>query len=179
MTTLFLGVIDVPYANEPQGANTPRAAKALPPTKSGQPRKVRARKHGPHQPGTHVESGEQTTGDVATWLENKYHVMEAYFAMNAQKIGDELTASRMGALENEMMGAPAGQNPYADGEQFIDQGFRDFLTTGQIETLGLPGIPTEAAQKGVNHRLKIKKGAPRPSFVDTGQYQASFKAWIE
>lgn len=179
MTVLHLGVVDIPYASEPQATNTPRVAKAQKPTKSGQPRKVRARKHGPHLPGTHVESGEQTTGDVATWLEAKYHVMEAYFALNAQKIGDDLAESRMGALENEMMGAPTVQNPYADAMEGIDQGFRDFLTTDGMAALGLPGVPTEAALTGVNHRLKIKKGAPRPSFIDTGNYQASFKAWTE
>jgi hypothetical protein len=179
MTILHLGVVDIPYASAPQPTNAPRIAKAAKPTKSGQPRKVRAKKHGPWKPGMHVESGEQTTGDVAQWLENKYHVMEAYFAINAQKIGDELAESRMGALENEMMGAPVGQDPYAGAMEDIDQGFRDFLTNDGMAQLGLPGVPTEAALRGVNHRLKIKKGAPRPSFIDTGNYQASFKAWTE
>lgn len=179
MVKLHLGVLDVPYHTAPQPTNRPRVPQAPKPRKDGSPRKVRAKKHGPWLPGSKVHAGEETTGDVASWLEDKYHVMEAYFAVNAQKIGDELAASAAGALENQMMGAPTTANPYAEGMDFINQGFRDFLDSGEIERMALPGVPTDAATRGVNHRLKIKKGAARPSFIDTGLYQTSFRAWVD
>ena len=178
MPRLHLGVLDLPYVNAPQDVNKPRPAKAPPPTKSGKPRKVRARKHGPWLPGTKVHSGEQTTGDVAGWLEDKYKPMEAYLATHGQEVADNLAQSMLGAMEAQLMGGPAG-DPYAEGASKIEEGFKAFLSAGEIETLGIPGLPTGAASRGVNHRLKLKKGAPRPSLIDTGLYQSSFKAWVE
>jgi hypothetical protein len=52
----------------------------------------------------------------------------------------------------------------------------------EIESMGLRGVPTKAALKGINHRLRhpYRKSNPRrPSFVDTGLYVASFRAWME
>jgi len=48
-----------------------------------------------------------------------------------------------------------------------------------METLGYPGVPTRAALMGVNSRLKKRRGKRRPSFRDTGLYQASFMAWVD
>jgi len=50
-----------------------------------------------------------------------------------------------------------------------------------MDQLGYPGIPTGAAEAGVNHRLLhpyAKDNPERPSFIDTGQYQADFKSWV-
>jgi hypothetical protein len=70
--------------------------------------------------------------------------------------------------------------PFASSKsQKIDDTFHKFLDSKEMETLGIPGVPTAAALKGVSHRLKLKKGAPRPSFIDTGMYQAHFKSWVE
>ena len=178
MATLHLGVVELPYASPPQDVNAPRAARAPKPTKSGQPRKVRAKKHGPWLPGSKTHTGEETTGDVATWLENKYKPMEAYLATHGQEVADHLAQSMIGAMETQAMGGPVGDS-YAEGADKIAQGYRDFLASGEIETLGIPGLPTDAAQRGVNHRFKLKKGHARPSLIDTGLYQSSSTAWVE
>jgi len=49
----------------------------------------------------------------------------------------------------------------------------------EVEKLGIPGVPTKAALRGVNHRLKhpYRRRGARPSFVDTSLYMSSFKAW--
>ena len=51
-----------------------------------------------------------TTGDVAGWLEDEYHVMEVFANVHGADIGDDLAKSMAGALENLMMGAPLGNN---------------------------------------------------------------------
>lgn len=119
-----------------------------------------------------------STGDVAEILEDKYHVMAAFADMHRDEIAQALSHSLMGVLENKLMGAPIPENPYRQAEEDIGVAFRQFLDledmAGRFE-----GVPTEAALKGVNRRLKRRRGARRPSFIDTGQYQASFKAEIK
>ena len=62
-----------------------------------------------------MASGEQTTGDVAGWLEDKYHVMGAFFAANEQKVADALASSMAGSMENQLLGGPAGGEGEPDG----------------------------------------------------------------
>ena len=148
---LHLGVIDVPYAQAPPGG--------------------RRRKK--------VATGTQTTGDVAGWLENRYHVIEHFFELHQEDIAGDLEGSLSGALESLLIGAPASLDAFGAATSEIENRFKKFLTDREIETIGYPGVPTKAAQKGVNRRLKTKKGPPRPSFVDTGLFMASFKSWID
>lgn len=140
MTTLNLGVIDVPYSD-----------------------------------GKGV-----TTGDVAGWLENRYHPMEIFYEINQEKIATALADSVAGALESLLMGGPTDSaQAFAGGASAIEAAFREFLSLDVMASLGYPGVPTAAALAGVNHRLKAKKGAPRPSLIDTGLYEASFRSWVE
>jgi hypothetical protein len=60
--------------------------------------------------------------------------------------------------------------------------FSNFLALQEVEKLGIPGVPTQAALKGISHRLKhpYRKSNPRrPSFVDTGEYMRSAAFWID
>jgi hypothetical protein len=140
MTTLHLGVVELPYA-----------------TKEG-----------------------ASTGDVAEWLERKYGIMAAFYRRHGQQVADSMTHALAGQLENLMMGAPASSNPYAGGESKTKAAFDQFLTSGEIESMGIPGVPTKAAQGRRSLRFKSKKAqAARPSFVDTGLYDRSFKAWVD
>lgn len=127
----------------------------------------------------YVDEGEgKTTGEVAEILEGKYHIMETFSEMHEEGIADALADSMAGALENIMAGAPADVNPFGEGESKIEATFKTFLDMRELDG-AIDGVPTRAAMRGVNHRLKIKKGEPRPSFIDTGLYQSSFKAWVE
>lgn len=122
----------------------------------------------------------KTTGDVAQWLENKYGVIEHFFKLYDERISGAFEEEMQGALENVMLGAPAMQleDALAGATSKIEGWFRYYLSSLEAEGVGMPGVPTAAALKGVNHRLKIKRGARRPSFIDTGLYEASFKVWI-
>lgn len=121
---------------------------------------------------------DKTTGDVAEILEAKYHVMEVFFETNEREIGGFFAESMRGALENLIAGSPVTANPLVDAEGAVEDRFHRFIEQDEMDGL-VPGVPTKAARRGVNHRLKIKRGDPRPSFRDTGLYEASFKAWTE
>ena len=141
MTTLHLGVIDLPYAN----------------------------------------AGSATTGDVAEILEAKYHVMEIFWQLHGQEVADAICNSMVGAFESRVLhGAPAGLDFYGTAMGVAKQLFSRFLESKEMDALGYPGVPTKAALTGVSHRFKKKRGAPgRPSFVDTGLFESSFRAWME
>jgi hypothetical protein len=163
MTTLRLGVIDIPYAEKRETASQQRS---------------RAKKN---RKAPAAESEAVSTGDVAEILEEKYHIMEHFFEASAERIGDVIAHSLAGALETVMQGGSNGPPPYAAAESEIKEAFDQFITLGLMENLGYPGVPTKAALDGVSHRFKRPHGKHprRPSFVDTGLYLASFIAEID
>lgn len=157
---LHLGVVDVPYVD----AETPAASRKR--LKAGKP----------------PAPNELTTGDVAEILEAKYHVMEVFFNLHQEDVAKDLEKSVAGALETLFAGGPIYVDPFGGATSKIEERFRDFLTNREMERLGYPGVPTQAAIDGVNHRKKhpySSKNLRRPSFVDTGLYQASFKAEVD
>lgn len=124
----------------------------------------------------------KTTGDIATILESKYHIMQTFFdVMGADVVAKALERSVADAVEAMMMGSnSASINLTAEAEGEIEAAFRLFLSQQEMDGL-VEGVPTAAALAGVSHRFKhpYAKRAPRPSFIDTGTYQASFKAWTD
>ena len=116
---------------------------------------------------------------MANILEQHYHIMDTFFRLNQEKVADLLATSVRNQIVNIFAGAPPQANPFAEGEQAIGAMFKEFIEQERMPPTGAPWpIPTRAALMGVNHRLKLKKGAPRPSFRDTGTYEAAFKAWV-
>lgn len=149
---LHLGVVDIPYgAPQPSGKRRRKVAVAA----------------------------TSTTGSVAEILEAKYHIFEHFFELHGAEIADHLTDAVKDALADIMNGALAPQNMFQPAEQDIQKAFHTFLTSKEMDGLGYPGIPTQAALQGKSKRFKSGKGAPRPSFVDTGTYIAAFRAWFE
>ncbi len=119
-----------------------------------------------------------TTGKVAAILEAKYSVMGHFAELHAPEIAELLAISVQEALEALMMGAPASIDPFGAAMSETEQLFRTYLDDEEIAQTGQPGVPTGAAKGGVSSRFKSQKGGRRPSFIDTGLYQSSFKAWI-
>lgn len=161
---LELGVIDLPYADP---APKPRKAPRRP---GRRPRKRR-------QDG---DRGSKSTGDVAEILEAKYHIMEHFVQLHGGDISRALENSLQGALESILLGAPTTIDAFGTGTSQIEDDFKNMLSLKELEGIGYPGIPTEAAKKGVSHRFKrpYVRRARRRSFIDTGLYQSSFKAWV-
>lgn len=168
MTTLHLGVIDIPYAT-----NVPEAQRRS---------VVRRRPDGSIESFTAAPSGGETTGDVAAFLEEEYHVMEVFYEdVGSDAIAKALEVSARDALENMMMGSPADISLTKAAEDEIAAAFKLFLVQQEMDGV-VGGVPTKAALAGVNHRLKhpYAKGNPeRPSFIDTGTYENSFRAWVD
>lgn len=169
MPTLNLGVIEIPYDNGGSKPKTPKKRK-----------RNTAKNVAAEGDGSGLASSEgTTTTQVAQILEDKYGVMAAYYSKHQDDVAQAVINSLDGALENLYMGHPIG-DPFAEAGQEIMTGFKLFLATGEIEGMGVDGVPTQAAQDRRSLRHKNKKSSgPRPSFIDTGTYEASMRAWIE
>ena len=169
---LHLGVNDIPYVML-QPASTKRV-------------KVRVHRRGGKwtspESSSSPSSGGQTTGDVATILEDRYHVMELFYELNMEGIAKALETSIAGNIENVLMGNYGSNNPHAAAESDIEAMFKSFLSNRGLDNSGARGVPTMAALKGINHRLAhpyAKSNPERPSFIDTSVYQANFRALVD
>jgi hypothetical protein len=160
MTILHLGVIDQNYRTSGPGYRG----------KTGKPgRRKRA------------QITSRTTYEVAQFLEAKYHVMEVFYEAHAQEIADMMANAYAGAVETALMTGrpPAPLDQTGIGK--IAKAFNDYIDMEEMARLGVPGVPTQAALDGVSHRFAhpYAKHARRPSFYDTGLYEASFIAWVD
>jgi len=182
VTVLNLGVIDQPYVTPP--------APAKPPAKKG-------RRIGPH--AAHAAKYTNiTTGEVANILEAQYHIMEVFWHDVGETLFEKNIYSDMGkAIRAMFMGAPFKVHAqlYQITLASLEVRFKQYLANSEIEKAGVLGVPTQAALDGVSHRFKSginwawatnatgKKvkafGVRRPSFIDTGLYQSSFKSWVD
>jgi hypothetical protein len=119
-----------------------------------------------------------TTGDVARWLENRYHIMEAFSKRHENDMNAAVENSVGGAIESLMMGQVV--DPWGSATQTIEQEFRDFILSKEVESCGIPGVPTAAALGGQSFRRKrpYARGPRRPSFRNTGLYVGSFRSWV-
>lgn len=135
--------------------------------------------------------GGKTTGEVAGYLEDEYHVMRTFLELYEDKIGEFLADAMAGEIESLAQGKPVtifgkgidthlGDRVIAgmsvNGK--IEEAFRDYLDSGEWNRVS--GQAIEAADAGVNHRKKSpysSKNQSRAAFVDTGLYQAAFRAW--
>jgi hypothetical protein len=152
--TLHLGVVDIPYTANPPSPGKGRRKKAK-------------------------SASNVTTGDVAEFLENKYHVMETFFEINQQKIADQLTDSMSKSLDSLLMGSPPGSDLFGSATTKIYDEFQQFIDLKVMDTLGYPGVPTKASIKGVRSRFKKRLDPGRPSFQDSGVYENNFAAWVD
>jgi len=122
------------------------------------------------------EDENTTTGDVAEYLEEKYQIMQTFFDRYSNDIADLMANDMAASLENMMAGAPPAKDPLAESMSRIHDLFVAFLDNTEMN--GLPGVPTRRSLEGISRRFKNKKGPPRPSFIDTGTYQAAMRAWV-
>lgn len=140
-----------------------------------------------HGPGS---GGTTTTGDVAEILERRYGVMQTFYDLRKGRIAEFLADGMASALQNLVAGRrmDTGSAMYGAGQR-IEHEFRAFLDANEMQKLALALAGPEivnpnlsaAAARGVNHRRKhpyAKKNKPRPAFIDTGLYRASFRALV-
>jgi len=120
--------------------------------------------------------GATTTWEVAEILEKKYHVMEVFYELNAQKIADQLAAGMAKQLRTLNAGAPRPRAVLPGTMEKIGSDFRRYLDANEWESI--TGQRIAAAHNGDQLRFKKKKKA-RPAFIDTGLYQSNFRAFVK
>jgi hypothetical protein len=136
----------------------------------------------------YADASGKTTSDVAQILEDKYHIMEVFAEdIGLDVIQKAIEHSAQSAVETLILGVSrpgsnsANMSLTLEAEGEIEAAFKLWLSQQSMDYTQ-PGVPTQAALKGVSHRLKranAKTNSARPSFIDTGLYQSSMRAWIE
>ncbi len=130
----------------------------------------------PHPGG---EKSGLTTGDLAEILEGKYELYSGFVELHQEDIAAALVDSLDDALDTIIGAGVVPSNPLAAAEQKVTTLLRTYFDNEEIAKLASQGVPTAAALKGVNHRLKLSKGPRRPSFIDTGALRAASDCWTE
>lgn len=123
----------------------------------------------------------KTTGDVAEILEGKYGIVQVFWRNHRQRIANALTKAMADSLPDMLGGTRLTAHIFDATMSQVAHQFKRYLNTGEVERSGIPGVPTQAALRGVSHRRAhpYRKRAPRRSFIDSGLYEASFEAWID
>ena len=105
------------------------------------------------------EKESTTTGDVAEFLEAKYHPMEIFSELHADAIQNLIETGYVTALESMISGAPMQdlEDVLNKGTTEVDKLFKDFIDRGEMEHLGYPGIPTQASIDRKSSRFKSGK----------------------
>lgn len=128
------------------------------------------------------KTGGKSTGDVAEILEAKYHIFEVFYEEHQDEIANDLTEFYGDALEDLLNGAVVGSNSQVAIATGLKTMFVKFIDSREMDNLGIPGVPTKAAQKGVNHSFAhpyAKSNPERPSFRDTSTFEDAFWAEVE
>ena len=119
-----------------------------------------------------------TTGKVAAILEGRYHIMRSFLELKEVQIGDALAKKMIARIETSSSFRQRSRMQIDE----IHELFSDFLDADEMSKLLPPSQQSAAAQAGVNHRKKhpyAKANNARPAYVDTGLYQASFRAVLK
>lgn len=139
------------------------------------------------------KDGSTTTGKVAGYLEDEYHIMRTFLEIYEDQIGEFLADAMIGEIESMAQGRPMGVfgkdlntnlgNKVISGVSVngkIERAFNNYLDLREWKKVS--GQSVDAADQGVSNRKKqpnAKENKARAEFVDTGLYAASFRAWVE
>lgn len=133
------------------------------------------------------DNSNKTTHEVAEHLEDRYGIIQKFYDLNESEISEDLATAMADALEYFVNGNPLLPIDLIMNENLGERAekFRDFLDTGEVERVGIPGTPTKRSLQRISLRFKSKKtrkgkkSVSRSSFLDTLFYRNSFKIWIE
>jgi len=117
--------------------------------------------------------------DVAEALEKRYHIVETFSDQMLDYISEELSYYYDEQLE-ELFESRTRSGPGKFARN-ITLAFRDFIRKGGMDD-AVRGVPTKASIEGKTWRPgygKFPTGETRPSFIDTGTYIGSFRAWVD
>jgi hypothetical protein len=120
----------------------------------------------------------KTSGEVAAEIEKKYSLVEVFYGLEEDFVIQNFEESYANSLDLGMWGQSWD---VAWDPSPLEGKFRRSLSQRRFDGI-IKGVPTKASLAGVSHlrRDPFKKGASqRPSFINTGLYQRSFRAWTE
>lgn len=124
----------------------------------------------------------KTTGQIAAELERRYNIVDTFYAIEEDYIIDLIEEQALMDIDAVMtMEEPSRKGMSFSETDKIERKFRDNLAKRRYDGI-IQGVPTLASLRGVSHLKKrpyAKSNASRPSFVDTGLYASSFRAWME
>jgi hypothetical protein len=177
MTTLNLGVYDVPYAVD---VTFGRASRRYTVTRA-------QRGYGTNK----------TTGLIAEVLEGRYGIMRAFYENRKNEVIIPAVVDAVrGSAINVMMGQPGPIDVTAEAMSTIEASFKESLSMNRYDQWiprgGQFPIPTLASGRntrsnfGTGRSVRFKGGwhlfkgrkASRPSFINSGLYQSVFAAWM-
>lgn len=128
-----------------------------------------------------------TTGSVAQILEKKYGILTKFVERHEGEIADNIADAMSNAMKEQIQTGKVNRGAFNTAFSKISTEMKRFLSTQEVETVGIAGVPTKAALNGVSHRFKRKRkgivrgkkkvGVRRPSFIDTGQMESSYIVW--
>jgi len=139
------------------------------------------------------KDGGATTGAVAGYLEDEYHVMRTFLELYEDQIGEFLADAMVGEIESIAQGKPAAVfgrdvsthigDRVVSGQSVngkIEEAFRNYLDAREWKQAS--GQTVDAAEQGISLRKKhpySQNNSARAEFFSTGLYSASFRAWLE
>ena len=134
------------------------------------------------------EPNGNTSYGVGTILEKKYTLFSSYVEMHHKDIEHQLCEAIVGAFETFQATGHVAKKPFDAAGQELTLGLKQFIYKEELAGK-VAGVPTQAALEGVTPRKvgrgkrakfkRTKTGVRRPSFIDSGIFEASTKVWIE
>lgn len=140
------------------------------------------------------EPGGITSYGLGKILEEKYTLFSSYVDMHKKDIEHELCEALVGAFETYQATGHIAKQPFDAAGQELSLGLKKFIYEEELAGK-VSGVPTQAALEGISTRTmngkvpkkvrggqkfkKVRTGVRRPSFIDTGIFEASTKVWIE
>jgi len=137
-----------------------------------------------------------TSYTVGVDLEKNYALFSSFYDAHEKEIADFI-AEDIARFGINVANNNAPSDPFAETGSEVTEMLHKFITTREVETVARPIfpfiVPTLAAQEGLTLRTskgraikryrkgmstKEVKGAPRPSFMYSGVFEASLKGWI-
>jgi len=135
-----------------------------------------------------------TSYGLGNILEEKYTLFSAFVDIHQQEISNQLSESLAGAMETFLATGNMPKNPFNAAGEELTLSLKKYIYTEELAGK-VAGVPTQAALEGISTRTmngknprkvkggqkfkRVKTGVRRPSFIDTGIFEASTKVWIE
>lgn len=125
------------------------------------------------------DQGATTTGDVAQYLEDRYHIMRSFVELNEHFIARQLVDQVAGAIESIAQGNRLPQLNWKPSMAKVEERFRDFIAAGELQAMLPASQQVSEDTLKTSSRTKTQKiQKPRQAFVDTGLFVASFRCWV-